>query len=426
MALIFLSCYKIQVPLQYLYRADVLTLLALTLACPGILRVAFSRYGLLMTTTLGVLLVYLLIGHGDQRLVRSVTFLAYGFACFFVGFRMGIVRNRRYHLIFLSGNLVLNRKSYLWDMLSIDYHFEYGVSRKDMGYAMEMGDDLNPLIMHFPLLAFVVIAGMALYDWKSFMVRVVVIFCQILLSVAVVISTFSAAVIILLAGLTCIVAFSAFAGRVKIRRLLLVTILISSIGGGFLYTVKQSDPTSQTAMKGERVLNLFTLLPSDDNFIETLDEISGTRVTLARMSLRGFAESPFFGIGDREADYEYIGGHSGVFDTMSYYGIVGAIPLWGFLIGWTIVSLVNLRNERQSWFNVATVSLFMTFIASCVLNPYVLHGTIDYLVFFMGGACCGRHCFGKRLRAMSRHGNPSKNPSKKAMVPTFEFGASQR
>ena len=120
---------------------------------------------------------------------------------------------------------------------------------------------------------------------------------------------------------------------------------------------------------------------------EYLNLVTNGRMYLASMSIKAFLSSPMFGIG---AFYHSLaGGHSFIFDTLAYYGVVGAAPIFLMFIRWMIIGIYNIKIMPFNWSNLAATALIISVFLFSFFNPYIFHSRIDYLIYFAAGTLCG-------------------------------------
>lgn len=221
-------------------------------------------------------------------------------------------------------------------------------------YAMFRGNNLfslkNKLLMRF---AIVVIFLMLLK--ASFATSLLITFCGILLIL------FVRNKLTLLMTLLFSVIFITFSSE--------------SLIAEFFLTI--ADSFSENPVLNEKFTDL-----ADTFHSSSLDGQAGTRVDLYLSSFNVFLANPFFGIygpfGDQNASL--VGGHSGWFDLLAYYGLFTSIPLFLALY---FNFKIHFNILKKSNFHVyLTILYFLIFIFG-LINPILYVYEIGFVLFYI-------------------------------------------
>lgn len=107
---------------------------------------------------------------------------------------------------------------------------------------------------------------------------------------------------------------------------------------------------------------------------------TGTRMDLYTSSLNVFLENSFFGIygpfGDQNASL--VGGHSGWFDLLAYYGLFTSIPLF---IAFYCNFKVQFSFLKKSKFHVYIAILYFLIFLFGLINPILYVYEIGFVLF---------------------------------------------
>lgn len=403
---LFLCNYRWSTSFRPLYvAAQVLTFGSAFLFCRDSIKILFqSRYTLFMWLSLIVLFIYYYFDHGDSLLKDSLTVLMRGFVLFVLGY--SISSNSRFRRIAIWLMLISFVIVALNDLSNIGITTT-GFTRKSMArmatdagleqQLQSLGFAVNPMILlmvsHFPQLTFMVFLSCGLYDapnGKIIKNMLLVLPLQFVLLISIIQSTWAASIMLFLIGI-CLM----FIIRPVIRREnhlfkivmtgLLLLILI------FSYHHATSFQLGDSKGKGEQIQNIITgFMSLDFNKIkQNLTSSSGDRVQLAGNSIEGFFKAPFIGNGY----YRYSavgGGHSSIFDTLCYGGIIAGIPILAILLTWLYYAIFNYRYGSKNWMHVSVLIYVALYIIGSLFNPYFLRSyLLDIPFFFVGGLLCG-------------------------------------
>jgi len=107
---------------------------------------------------------------------------------------------------------------------------------------------------------------------------------------------------------------------------------------------------------------------------------TGTRINLYLSSLQTFLSNPLFGIYGPfgNSTNAKVGGHSGWFDLLAYYGLFTAIPLF-------LTLFYNYRKHRQFYkrtqFSSFVITIYLLFIIFGFINPILYVYEIGFVLF---------------------------------------------
>ncbi len=391
LTVLVLSNYKFQEIFNWPYRIALFITMVGFLACKNWKKIVIDRYFFLIFLALFFVGVHALAGHGDRihrtfyYFIRSIPFFVLGAA---------VTRNRPFRNTILVGILVGYTLVACLDIYSVLTNSEVqGLIREQIA-ALTTGAQgeeevllgVNNLIYHFPTLVFVMFLSFSLYDLKSNSFKVFVLGCQSILLLTVLASTWTAAVILLTAGLVILVCLeSSKRGRIlPVVGLAVFLITVFVFYSGLTSVSEGGDMGKMT----QRIALIMQNIADPGGMAEIADEISGTRLSLMELSVNEFLKAPLFGVGDFYF-HERLGGHSFVADTFARYGLIGGVPLVVMLISWTWKAFKNYLRDPKGRMHTSQLTFFSVFLLGNVLNPYLFMATLDLVVFFAAGLTCG-------------------------------------
>lgn len=113
------------------------------------------------------------------------------------------------------------------------------------------------------------------------------------------------------------------------------------------------------------------------------------RINLYLYSLKTFLKFPIFGlngsVNELNNSYQYIGGHSGWFDFMGYFGLFVSIPLF-LSIYFNYKKTININHCSNN--NILINSVYLCFIIHGIVNPILYVYQVGFVVFFVLPLAC--------------------------------------
>lgn len=113
------------------------------------------------------------------------------------------------------------------------------------------------------------------------------------------------------------------------------------------------------------------------------------RINLYLNSLKTFLRFPIFGLNgtvdELNNSYEYIGGHSGWFDFMAYFGLFASIPVF-LSIYYNYKKTINIYYYNYN--NILINAVYLCLIINGILNPILYVYQIGFVVFFVLPSAC--------------------------------------
>lgn len=388
-ALFTFSSYKLQYPYHLLYRTFLLCSLLTIIQVKIFGKILLTRYLLWLYISVFVLGLYWLAGHGDEKGFESLKIFIYAIPFFLMGLRIGISDAKVCFQVFVGLILIILAGFALKDILIIGKSAFLGLDRSLLAYYISKGDEAA-FIMHYPTLSAATLLSCGLYEIKSNFVKVLVIGCQSILVYNIIVSTWTGATLLIIFGISGILLFIQKEIRLNLTRAVFITFM-AIVALVVVFNLVGMATHGRGKVQAKRISNIIEGVLNPHEIMDVLDDNSGGRISLAKGSISSFVGSPIIGVGPRyHVTGSTGGGHSFVFDTFAYYGLLGGVPIMTMILMWINAGIYNCLHRRNSWSNIAaTVVMISTFIG-CFYNPYLLHSRLDYLFFFAGGFICGQ------------------------------------
>lgn len=400
--LLFVSNYFMQQHLNIVYRLLQLCAIGGVIFYRDFFKTLFTRYMLFLYAGGFILFFFMLGNHGDY-LLREYTLIFFrGCFVFMLGF--SACKNLRWRTAVIAGLLVGLTLVASYDVFRIITSGGIGASRGEIAAALSsdvttlMGSGgrnviIDKFIYHMPQLSLAFFLCFALYG-ISFKWRMAALCMQGVLILAIATSTWMAAYVLIIAGGICFFWYAPVFERIKKLKIPILVV------GGLIcfftaYTVMTQTAVGDSNKNRERMELIKRGLGNKD--MESLDQASGGRLMLMMDSWSGFEKAPFFGNGFYLMSFE-VGGHSSLFDMLSYAGIFGGVTLLSIPIFWLFIARKNHKRD-PSWFTTACILCILVFLVGCLINPYYLTTTIlTFTIFLVGGLTCGTHYYVRRKR----------------------------
>ena len=393
------SHHLLQVPFHFTYLGFIALALILSPFQKQFLQTFLSPYGICLVISFVVLLGYFTLGYGD-RITDTLKCFIRATPLFLLGNMMhDDPKGRRF---VLGSFLLLYTVASLPHLVSLDKTLGDSVSREYIATLIVSGSQasavVQQLIYLFPTLSATAIVSVALLDFRNKFTSWLFLGAITCISLIVILSTWTSASVILLAGMFGIAAQSIWCSAVDIRSKLvflsgcvLLVLLLTAV-------VSQSDTWSASASGkfARRISSIGAIITGQSAYAD-LDTITGCRFSLAGVSIDGFLQSPLNGLGDYYFD-PHIGGHSSIFDVLARYGLMGAIPLFGMLSIWLYCAIWYYHKAQRSLESTAIPCVFCgvsCFVDTEPLFPKLCSGLPPV---FRGGC---------RLRSASRDAHSS-------------------
>ena len=398
-ALLFLSNYHFQQFFNVGYRIS-LVLTGLLCICSWRLFtcVTFSRYTLWMFIALFIIGIFTFASWGD-RVSKTFYHFERAIPLFYLGFS---ISRSHYARQIVLGSLMLGFTiTSLLDIYLLRHILGDPLIREQMAVMLtdelqgsdDIFNQIQNFIYYFPVVSFLCILLIGLLHENKTLLRIILIICLAIMSLMVFISTWTAAMLVLLIGFAIIILLP-YRRNPKImrrRRLIMSAALVGLFCLMVFYTADFNIyGASDSAKIATRIRAIPLLITNPSSFFLTMDDISGTRVSLVWVSLSSFFDSPFLGVGD-DTHSDVIGGHSFWFDSLARYGIVGFIPLALMITSWSYWAAMNFKYNMESYMDRALFAFFITFVLSNIFNPYLFTSMLDLIVFLAAGIVCGKN-----------------------------------
>lgn len=194
--------------------------------------------------------------------------------------------------------------------------------------------------------------------------------------VMLVLSTFAAAVILLLMGFTGFFLFS-----IRKPKPYLVIVLIALI---CFFLMRQFDVAQivQIQHLGTKIFGIFDV-SRPINYYDPSD--SRGRLLLIKNSWQTFMQHPLFGIGTEDwmLSDDDIGNHSGIVDGLAQFGVLGLMWYVMFLAICFRRLFAALRRDPTDIIHQARFLTFILFLAGAMVNPMIFDVGISALVFIL-------------------------------------------
>jgi hypothetical protein len=338
------------------------------------------------------------MGMGDDKLVTIIKFICYSILFYIIGYKVGIYNLKKYRTIFISYIFLYYAISVLYGFITAGLGNLADIDRSTLTRTISTEEDERSVILLWPFIFQIMNLGFInmFVNTKNLIIKVTLITILIGLTLAIFFSTFSAVVMMVFISTIMyfgIIFYHIFFKKsgIKTNKLIVLIFSIIILIGSYL-SIKYIFSGAYGDMGGSSAEISKILDINTDVTENNLDDITNNRWTELIISLNGFLSSPIIGNG---AFYfsRSLGGHSFIFDTLSSFGLVGSIPI--FLIYIVILYkyfrfLNKYPSFEKEWiiglsFFISTLVIFL----SSALNPYLMHSSIDFVIFFYGGYLSG-------------------------------------
>jgi len=217
----------------------------------------------------------------------------------------------------------------------------------------------------------------AIASRQNWVFRIFLYVVCISISLMIIISTFAASIILLLAGFVGLLLFS-------IKRKVKFILICSFIFLFITLCIKFYDfsEVPQIEAMVDKIGTIFTYkadLGNDDNDPRI-------RASLMQVSVNTFLQNPFFGAGlygAREDGSDIIELHSGIIDSLAQYGLFGMMWYFGFIfIGFRRL-IIYLRSNPSSLIDQARLITLFLFLIGAMANPALIQTSFCTLLFIL-------------------------------------------
>ena len=345
-----------------------------------------------------IILIYVLLGLGDNKLLITFKMLLYSWPFYILGYctaKFNLVKYRNYfiNLIFLFyGFLVVNA------LLSKGIDALSEVSRTTLASSIVGAEDVDirAVVLFWPMVFFVLNIGAfnILTQKNSFIYKLIGIILSFLMIVGIVLSTFTAVVVLLLISIVLYIIFYFYSllkdTKISSSKKLIFTFLLITFSGILIYSFQYILSGNLGDIGGTKDELNSLIFDVDINNQSWIDKATNGRWKHLLSSFNGFLNSPIIGNGAYFYG-DYTGGHSFIFDTLSWFGLIGGIPIFCIYLffiynGYKVFKVNNINMPKKERFLslaffIGVLSIFLT----SILNPYLMHSQLDYLIFYFGG-----------------------------------------
>jgi hypothetical protein len=397
--LITLTHYRTQTPLAPIRKFFLVLTLISVIQTADWLHLSVKRYIGYLLFPLVILFFYYIAGHGDLKHVLTLKFYVYSIPFYLMGFRLALIRADKARHLTIYVILVGMGTFVIIELLKIGPAIFSGVTRHILAQRLTVDGDAHVFILYFPGLAMYAILSVSLYDMKNIKLKTSSIIFQFLFLIACLISAFTAPVIMYIGGFLVLLQLYLLASGKSIRTVSWLLALMISIAL-FVQCYMSSPKEVQEVPHIRRVGMIVDLFTGQEADFQYLDEMTNGRIGLALRSLQVFLENPIVGIG---AFYKSeIGSHSFILDTLAYYGVFGAVPLFMLFGHWISSGIYNIRNSEFNWSMLGTTAACLSIVIFSALNPYLFHSRMDHFIFLAAGMICGDNYMLKRWKRSRR------------------------